>query len=249
MVDFSIITVVKFAVSTIRRNIKSVSSQIYKNYEHIIVCHEDDLESRIIIRKLKKKNKIKLIISRDKSLYEAMNIGIKRAKGDFITFLNADDIFKNSKVLKNVIDNIKIFPKIKSFYGNIEIMKNKKIYRKWNSGAYLRSKFFCGWHPPHPSMFIKKFVFDKYGYFDTKFKLAADYELMIRLFVVNSLSSRYISKTLIEMNHGGLSSKNMKNIILSNIEAYLSWKKNGYSFFIFIFFTKPLSKIFQFIIK
>ena len=248
MVDFSIITVVKFAENTIRRNINSVSHQTYKNYEHIIVCHKDDLKSRLIIKKLKK-DKIKLIISRDKNLYEAMNIGIKKAKGNFITFLNADDIFKNANVLKNVIEYIKSFPKIESFYGNIEIIKNKNIYRKWNSGVYSRAKFFCGWHPPHPSMFIRKFIFNKYGCFDTKFHLAADYELMIRLFVVNNLSSKFIKNTLIQMNHGGLSSKNMKNIILSNIEAYLSWKKNGYGFLIFIFFTKPILKIFQLFIK
>lgn len=249
MANFSIITVVKFAENTIERNIKSTSSQTYKNYEHIIVCHKDDLKSISIIEKLKKKNKIKLIISNDKNLYEAMNIGIKRAKGNFITFLNADDIFKNSKVLKNVSVYIKNFKNVKSFYGNIEIVKNNKIYRKWNPGNYSKTKFYYGWHPPHPSLFIKKLIFDKNGNFDTKFKLAADYELMIRFFVVNNLSSKYINNTLIQMSHGGLSSRNVKNIISSNIESYLAWKKNGFFIFIFIFFTKPLLKISQLFFK
>ena len=101
MVDFSIVTAVKFAEKTILRTIKSVMNQTFKNYEHIVVCHFDDNKSANIIKNFKNK-KINLIISKDNNPYEAMNIGIKNAKGNFITFLNADDIFKDNKVLENV---------------------------------------------------------------------------------------------------------------------------------------------------
>jgi len=156
--DFSIITVVKFSEKTIKKNIISVKKQIHKNYEHIIVCHVNDAKSLKIIKKFKN-NKISLIISNDNNLYEAMNIGIKHAKGNFITFLNADDVFRNYKVLKYIKKNIREYPKINSFYGDVEIVKNKQIYRKWNSGNFLRNKFFF-WLAPTASniIFKKKYI-------------------------------------------------------------------------------------------
>ena len=248
MFDFSIITVVKFSEKTIKKNIISVKEQIHKSYEHIIVCHVNDDKSLKIIKKFKN-NKISLIISNDSNLYEAMNIGIKHAKGNFITFLNADDVFRNYKVLKYIKKNIREYPKINSFYGDVEIVKNKQIYRKWNSGNFSRTKFFFGWHPPHPSLFLRKNISNHHVHFDTKFKIAADYELMIRLFVVKNISSKYCRGCLVKMTHGGLSSKKFSNIILSNIESYLAWKKHGYFFLVYIVFLKPLRKVFQLFVR
>ena len=174
-----------------------------------------------------------------------MNIGIKNAKGNFITFLNADDIFKDNKVLENVKKNNIDSPNIDSFYGDIEIIKNKKIFRKWISGDFSVNKFFIGWHPPHPSLFIKRKIFEKNGNFDTNFNIAADYELMIRYFVNKKVSAKYIKNTFVKMNHGGLSSKNLWSIFLSNLESVLAWKKNGYNFLFYIVIMKPISKIIQ----
>ena len=156
MVDFSIVTAVKYSDKTILRTIKSVMNQNFKNYEHIVVCHFEDSKSSESLKNVNKK-KINLIISKDNSPYEAMNIGIKNSKGNFVTFLNADDIFKDKKVLENVKKNITDFPNSDSFYGDIEIIKNKQIYRKWISGEFAINKFFFGWHPPHPSLFVNIF--------------------------------------------------------------------------------------------
>jgi glycosyltransferase involved in cell wall biosynthesis len=246
MVDFSIVTAVKNSDQTILRTINSVAKQNFKKYEHIVVCHFKDIRSRKILKNINKK-KINLIISKDNSLYEAMNIGIKNSKGGFVTFLNADDVFKDKKVLENVKKNIVSFPSSDSFYGNIEIVKNKQIYRTWTSGEFSINKFFWGWHPPHPSLFIKRKIFKKYGYFDLNFNIAADYELMIRYFVVKKISSKYIKRTFVKMAHGGLSSKNIWAIFLSNFESLLAWKKNGYNLQFYIFFIKPFSKIIQFL--
>lgn len=247
MIDFSIITVVKNAKKLIHKNMNSVLNQRFKNYEHIIIINSKDKYTINLLKNISNK-RLRIFVFSDKGPYYAMNLGLKKAKGKYFTFLNADDYFYNNKVLELVKKNLKKHPKFNSFYGNVKIIKKNKIFRNWNAGEFSLKKFFLGWHPPHPSLFIKlnkKMI--KTGIFNTGYRIAADYDFMIRFFVKEKNNSKFINHTMVSMRHGGLSSKNLKNIFISNIESCLSWWKNGYYLMFYIFFLKPLVKIKQLI--
>lgn len=247
MVKFSIITPAKNAEKFINKNIESVLKQKFIDFEHLIILNKDDFLTKERIKKIKD-SRIKLFIVQDDGPYDAMNFGISRSIGEFITVLNSDDYFYDNEVLQNICNVSYQEPLINYFYGNINITKNNKIFRKWNSGCFMRSKFFLGWHPPHPSLFVKKKDLDfSEDIFDKRFKISADYEFMLRYFVKYKKKALYINKLLVTMRHGGLSSKSLRNIIFSNLECYFAWCKNGYYFVFYIILIKPLKKLTQLI--
>jgi glycosyltransferase involved in cell wall biosynthesis len=249
MVDFSIITVAKNAEKFIGNNIVSVLNQNFKNFEQLIILNEDDTETKKEIIKILD-DRIKLFIVDDEGPYDAMNFGAHKARGKFITFLNSDDYFYNNSVLDEVKKELDQHPTTDYFYGNIVINKNEKILRKWKSGNFKRKKFFFGWHPPHPSLFMRKKDLNfSENIFDKNFNISADYEFMVRYFVKKRKIARFIDKTMVIMRHGGLSSKNLKNIMISNFECCLAWQKNNYYFMFYIFVLKPLKKITQLIFR
>jgi len=249
MVDFSIITVAKDAEKFIGQNIESVLDQDFKKFEQLIILNEHDTETKKEIIKILD-DRIKLFTIDDDGPYDAMNFGVHKARGKFITFLNSDDYFYNNSVLSVIKQEINQNPSTNYCYGNIIINKNEKIFRKWKSGNFKRKNFFLGWHPPHPSLFMRKKDLDlSENIFDKNFKISADYEFMVRYFVKRRKHAKFINKTMVIMRHGGLSSKNLKNIMNSNFECYLAWKKNNYYFMFYIFFLKPLKKVTQLIFR
>ena len=116
----------------------------------------------------------------------------------------------------------------------------------WKSKPYAKGLFKKGWHPAHPTFFVRKEVYDKYGKFNLKYKIGADYEIMLRFIEKNKIKVGYIPKTLVKMRLGGASNQSIQNIIKANKECYNAWKDNNLSISPFLFLTKPLSKIIQF---
>jgi glycosyltransferase involved in cell wall biosynthesis len=201
----SIITVCKNSQDTIERTIKSVVSQTCKDIEYLIIDGKSSDKTLGIVNKYK--NNIDIIISKpDKGLYYAMNKGIERSSGDIIYFLNSGDLlFDKNTVLKI----IKIFKSRKSdiVYGDVAFYNphnlNKLILRRQN----CVDRFFLGHGTiSHQSIFTRRNLFEKFGKFDTQYKLAADYEWILRLFVKNRISSSYTNQTITKYLRGGLSS-------------------------------------------
>jgi glycosyltransferase len=125
----------------------------------------------------------------------------------------------------------------------------EKTVRVWKSCPYEDRLFEKGWHPPHPSFFVKKNVLEKYGNFDLRYTIAADYELMLRLLKKNNLKSIFIDKVLTKIKVGGKSNKNVWNVLKANIECYKAWENNGLKVNPMIIIRKPFSKVFQYWIK
>ena len=243
----SIITVVYNNEKEIEDTIKSVLNQTYKNIEYIIIDGSSTDNTRNIIKKYIKK--ISIFISEpDNGLYYAMNKGIRIATGDVIGFINSDDFYFSSSVIEKIADEF-ISKKIDCLYGDIVYVESKnssKIIRYWKSKKYEKGLFKKGWHPAHPSFFVKKHIYDKYGVFNTNFTIAADYELMLRFLEKNNILSSYLPEVLVKMRSGGQSNKNILKIIKANIESYKAWKTNFLYINPIIFLKKPISKIFQY---
>ncbi|MDI6717476.1 MAG: glycosyltransferase family 2 protein [Patescibacteria group bacterium] len=244
----SIITVVFNNKNFIEGAIKSVLSQTYQNIEYIVIDGGSIDGTKEIIEKYG--NKIAKFVSEpDKGIYDAMNKGLKLATGKIVGILNSDDFYADKNVIEKVVKKFEE-TKIDCLWSDLVYVDRKdvnKIVRFWKSSEYTERKFRMGGYPPHPTFFVKKEIYDKYGLFNLNFKIAADIEIMLRFLERFKISSAYISEVLVKMRIGGISAKNIKNIIKANIETYRAWKVNGLKMGFWTIFLKPLSKISQLI--
>lgn len=242
----TIITVVWNNIKTIKDAIDSVLGQTYIDIEYIIV-DGNSTDGTLEAIKIHGNKIHKLISEPDQGLYDAMNKGISLATGDVIGILNSDDFYKTSDVLECVAKEFSDSD-IDCLFADLEYVNGtdtSKVIRYWKSKPYKQGMFQSGWHPAHPTFFVRKKFYDKHGLFNLNFNIAADYELMLRFLEKHKLRSKYINKTFVQMRTGGESNRNIKNIIKANIESYKAWKVNGLYINPLTFILKPLSKILQ----
>ncbi len=190
----------------------------------------------------------KFLCERDKGIYDAMNKGLALATGDIIGVLNSDDFYCSNDVIENVV---RAFEENETdcLYGDlnyVDPIDTSKIFRKWRSGSYSKENFLKGWMPPHPTFFVKKSCYENFGTFETQFKSAADYELMLRFLFKESCSAQHLPKVMIHMRAGGVSNVSLKNRLRANREDRLAWKINGLKPKWFTLLRKPLSKLKQY---
>lgn len=246
----SIITVCFNSAETIEDTIKSVLGQGYKNIEYIIIDGGSTDGTLDILTKYQSRIS-KCISEPDNGIYDAMNKGAKLATGEILGFLNSGDIYASETVIRQIVKSIQTH-NADCCYGNLEYVAENnpnKTVRRWISQPYQDGLFKKGWHPPHPTFFAKKSVFDKYGGFDLSYDIGADYELMLRFLKKYGIKSCYIPNVLVKMRSGGKSNKNLWQIIKANIECFRAWKKNGLNISPFIMLKKPASKLVQYVKK
>ncbi len=243
----SLITNVLNAEDTIEESILSVANQTHRNIEHIIVDGVSKDKTLDIV--YKHSDKISKIVSeKDKNLYDAMNKGIKLASGDIIGFLHADNFFTSNEIIERVAE---VFEKkrVDAVWGDliyVEKHNTKKIVRYWRSCKYREGLFNKGWMPPHPAFFVKKTIYEKYGYFNTDFEISADYEIMLRFLHKHKISTAYLPEVLVKMRLGGLSNRNCGNMLRKSREDLKAWRVNGLKGRLNTLLLKNVSKIPQF---
>ena len=256
----SIITVSYNSAKTIGDTISSLRKQSYKHIEYIVVDgNSTDGTVEIVTQFLDSSKDVSqdakqgvvttFLCEKDQGIYYAMNKGLALATGDIIGVLNSDDFYCTEDVIEKVV---LAFQKnnTECLYGDlnyVDPLDTNKIVRKWRSGNYRRENFLKGWMPPHPTFFVKKSCYEKFGTFDTHFKSAADYELMLRFLFKESCSAQYLPAALIHMRAGGVSNVSLKNRIRANREDRLAWKINGLKPKWFTLLRKPLSKLIQYL--
>ncbi len=244
----SIITATYNSKATVKDTLDSVKMQTFKNIEHIIIDGGSKDETLEIV---KDSGHVGPIISeRDKGIYDAMNKGITIATGDIIGILNSDDFYSNDKVIELIADTF-ANSNCDAVYGDlvyVEPTNKAKILRKWIAGGYRRNMFLKGWMPPHPTFFVTREVYEKFGNFNLRFKSSADYELLLRFMFINNIKVKYIPGVLVHMRAGGYSNRSFYNRLAAHKEDYLAWKVNGISPNWYTLIMKPVRKIKQFII-
>jgi glycosyltransferase involved in cell wall biosynthesis len=171
--------------------------------------------------------RLKWISEKDRGLYDAMNKGVKMASGDIIGILNSDDFYTSNNILSQVVENI---GELDAVYGDIHYVNDgdlTKMVRYYSSSFFKPWMMRLGFMPAHPSFYCRKSIYQKYGLFDTSFKVAADFEQLLRLIFINRISIKYLPIDFVTMRTGGASSSGMtshKSIIKDHMLAY---KKNG----------------------
>jgi glycosyltransferase involved in cell wall biosynthesis len=248
MLKVSIITVVYNNVQTLRDTIESVLSQDYPHIEYIVVDGASTDGTVELVQSYGSRI-AKFISEPDKGLYDAINKGIGLASGDVIGLLHSDDLFYDAKAVSKIARTFQE-QTVDSVYADLHYVDKKdtqRVIRNWQSGEYERKRFQMGWMPPHPTFYVKKEVYEQHGLYDTEFKSAADYELMLRILYKHGVSTAYIPDTLVKMRVGGESNRSLKNRIRANREDFMAWKKNNLHPKVYTRFLKPLRKLPQFI--
>lgn len=245
----SIITVVYNNERTIKDALESVCGQTYGNIEYVIIDGGSRDKTVVIINDFK--DKLGYFISeKDNGIYDAMNKGIKASTGDVIGILNSDDLYHDSTVIQTVMDYFNQDVNLDIVFGDLVYVKSDnvdKVIRYWKSRPYFKKYFEMGNVPPHPSLFVKRKVYEQAGYFDLNYKLAADYEFMLRIFKKYSFKSNYINKIIVKMRLGGATNQSLSNIKRQNIEIINAWKNNNLNVPLLLMPLRLLKRLFQFI--
>lgn len=224
----SIITTTYNSASTIRDTLESVNAQTYPEIEHIIVDGKSKDNTLDLVKQYGKRIS-KIISEPDNGIYDAMNKGIRAATGDVIGILNSDDFYANNSIIEKIVDTIEC-TKCDSLFGNLDFVSAKnptKIIRHWKSSPFTQGSFIKGWHPPHPTFFVRREIYDKYGGFDTAFEVSADFELMLRFLEQHKISTYFLDETIVKMRYGGESTGSIKKIISGNRNILKAFEKNG----------------------
>ena len=244
----SIITIVYNRRETIAEAIESVLGQTYTDIEYIVVDGASTDGTIEVLSKYADKF-TRYVSEADSGLYDALNKGILMATGDVIGFLHADDTFHNqeavSLIAKTFCEN-----NTDSVYADlvyVDRLGNNKLVRKWKSGAYNRTNFIYGWMPPHPTFYVKREVYQRLGLYNTDFKSAADYELILRYLYKHNISTTYIPECLVKMRTGGKSNLSISNRINANREDHQAWLLNNIQPRFYTRFFKPLRKLLQYL--
>lgn len=231
----SIITATYNSGATLRDTLESVLRQTYKDFEHIIVDGLSSDGTMEIVREYEPRygGRLRYVSERDGGLYDAMNKGISMAVGDVVGILNSDDFYSSPGILATVANEI---AELDAVYGDVNYVNGSdihKVVRHYSSRGFRRWKMRLGFMPAHPSFYCRRRVYQTCGLFDTSFKVAADFEQLLRLIYVNGISAKYIPIDFVTMRTGGASSSGLtshRQIFRDHMRAY---KKNGvYSNFI-----------------
>lgn len=245
----SIITACYNSGATIKDTLDSVAMQDYTDVEHIIVDGASSDNTLAIVRNYPHVQHI--ISEKDDGIYDAMNKGLSIASGQVIGILNSDDVYNNANVISKVMNEFTI-QSADVVYADLQYVQYNdlgKVTRTWHSGAYSKRKFYFGWMPPHPTLFLKKAIYDGVGNFDCSLRSAADYEFMLRIFLKNDFHVRYIPEVIVKMRTGGMSNATLTNRLRANREDREAWRINKIRPYFFTIPFKPLRKILQFLIK
>ena len=225
-------------------------AQTYSDLEYIVVDGNSTDNTIDIIQEYEKRfdGKMRWISEPDNGLYDAINKGIQMATGDIVGIIHSDDFYAHNTVLEQVAEAFKKDTNIQAVFGDVRFVNPddlNKTVRYYSSKKFATKRFRFGFMPAHPTFFTYKSNFEKLGYYETNYKIAADFELLLRFLYIHKLPYRYLPLDMITMRTGGLSTKSYKSNILLNKEIVKACKRNGVYTNLFLVYLKYFVKIFE----
>jgi len=242
----SIITVCFNSEKTIKKTIESVLNQEYHFFEYIIVDGNSSDTTLQIMNDFKEDKRISVFSEPDNGIYDAINKGIKNAKGEIIAILNSDDFYTNKSVLSNIVSGFS--EEIDLVYSDICFINKKgKMTRYFSSKYFNKFFFYFGMMPPHPSIFVRRKIYEKLDLYKIDYQIAADFDFFLRVFLFSTYNSKYLPILSVIMNEGGASNGTLNRRINLNSEILKSFKENGVKSNYLFIYIKYVFKIFQYI--
>lgn len=243
----SLITVAFNAEKTIEATLKSVASQTYTDLEHIVIDGASKDRTMKIVRNFPHVTKI--VSEQDRGMYDALNKGLKLATGEYIGTLNADDKLHDDSVIQSLASEIKSDQQ-DVYFGDIRFVKKNdpsKTLRYYSSAKWHPSRFARGYMPAHPSCFVKRELFGKFGNYQTDYQIAADYELLIRFLHTHKASYRYLPILFTDMLPGGKSNHSFRSRYVLNKEIVRGCRENGIDTSLVRLSLKYFHKVFEYL--
>ena len=223
----SIITVCFNSAETIADTMRSVARQTHPDVEHIIVDGASRDNTLAIIRESASRPS-RIVSERDAGIYDAMNKGLGLATGEFVGFLNADDMLSGPNAILSIA-TAAAHAEVDAIYGDLSYVNKDRpteILRYWSSGGFTAKRLRYGWMPPHPTFYVRRSVVQGLGLFDLRFRIAADYDFMLRCLSRPEIRVAYIPEVLVHMRAGGASNRSLRAMMLKSREDLAALKKN-----------------------
>ena len=246
----SVITVTYNCGHVLNSCLNSVETQSYDSVEHIVIDGASN-DGTLDVLQAHRPQLAMLVSEPDAGIYDAMNKGIALTSGDIIGFLNSDDFYAHEKVLETVAQCFAEDPTLDACYADliyVDQLDTSRSVRYWQSNSFVSGSFSRGWCPPHPTFFVRRTVYERFGDFNLTFRIAADVDLMMRLLEVHKLHVKYVSDIWVKMRMGGTTNKNWRNIWLQNKEVLRALKSHGLSANLLRYFShKTWSRGLQFV--
>ncbi|WP_282069427.1 glycosyltransferase family 2 protein [Olleya namhaensis] len=246
----SIITATYNSGATISSCMASVLQQTYPNIEYVIIDGQSKDNTLEVVQALKTKHPQANIVVQseaDKGIYDALNKGVALASGDVIGFVHSDDVLATTNTIKNIVAGLS-YPNVSGVYGDLQYVTKEdtdKVVRHWQSQDFKPSFLKKGWMPAHPTLYLKREVYAKHGGFNLDYKIAADYDFILRVFKDKNYTFKYLPEVIMKMRTGGASNRSLKNIIIKSKEDYKAVTSNNVGGLWSIFY-KNVSKVNQF---
>lgn len=246
----SFITATYNSFPSIMDSIISITPPAHHQLEYLIIDGGSKDQTLELLRESPLITKI--VSERDTGIYDALNKGIRMATGDIIGFLHSDDLLATEDILEKIANSFEAIDgekRIDGVYGDLVYVRKEdtnRIVRYWKSNSFRTNFLNYGWMPAHPSLFLRREVYEKHGLFDLQFKISADYDLMLRIFKDESLNFVYLPEVITKMRVGGMSNGSLKNIIRKTKEDYMALKKNSIPRPMLALLFKNMSKVNQF---
>ena len=247
--NISIITACFNSAETLEQALQSVAAQT-SVVEHIVV----DGASTDATGEIIKRYRARLggsVSQRDAGVYDALNKGIQISTAGIIGILHSDDLYANQDVVEQVLEAF-ADSDIDAIYGDLDYVhrsNSSRVVRHWNAGEYAPGKLYHGWMPPHPTFFVRRECYEKYGLYRLDLGTAADYELMLRFLLVHNIRVKYIPRVLVKMRVGGASNASIKARVIANRMDRKAWQVNGLKPHPWTLLAKPLRKVGQWWIR
>ena len=224
----SIVTATYNREKTIADAVNSLRRQCHGEYEHLIQDGGSTDSTLDIVNRMADE-RTRLVSESDTGIYDALNRGIRRASGDIIGLIHSDDFFASDSVLEKIATSF-ADPEIDGIYGDLQYVSASdpgRVVRHWRAGPYSPELLKRGWMPPHPTLYLRREVFERWGYYDTSYQIAADYEAMLRWLVHGKIRLAYIPEVLVKMRVGGESNRSLGRILRKSREDYRAIRSNG----------------------
>lgn len=247
----SIITTTYYSERTLRDTMESILRQTWQDYEYIIVDGASKDGTLDLIRAYEPRfdGRMRYVSEPDKGIYDAMNKGFAMATGDIIGTLNSDDFYTSDDVLQAVADGFG-GEYVDAVYADIHYVSSDDLSRQiryYSSGVFRRWMMRFGMMPAHPSFYCRKAVYDQYGTFDTQYRIAADFDILLRLLFIHRIRTRYIKKDFVTMRMGGASTTGYGSWSLIMKEHLQIMKKYGVVSNRFLLSLRYIYKLFEFL--
>jgi len=228
-IKISVITASYNNIATVSDTYHSLREQTYSNIERIWIDGASSDGTKELLESLYNSNNGVFISESDKGIYNALNKGIKLATGDVVGFLHADDTFNDKHCIECIA---KIFsdPEVQVVYGDLVYVKKdstSEVVRRWKSKKFNKSLLKSGWMPPHPTLYIRREIYQNLGGFDENYKISSDYDFILKLFLIPNLKIIYLPTTLVKMRVGGTSNRSILNIFNKSREDFQAIKSNN----------------------